>query len=68
MQTQDNMSAAEFVLQHTEVQAQSVPQAHETITLTQNDFAAFLDALDAPAPANPALQRALQRHAEQVPP
>jgi uncharacterized protein (DUF1778 family) len=68
MQTQDNMSAAEFVRQHAELQAQSVEQAHETITLTQNDFAAFLDALDAPAPANPALQRALKRHAEQVPP
>jgi len=27
MQTQDNMSEAEFVLQHTEVQAQSVEQA-----------------------------------------
>ena len=66
MQTQDKMSAAEFVLQHTEVQGQSAEQAHATIILTQNDFAAFLDALDAPAPANPALQRALQRHAEQV--
>ena len=68
MQTQDNMSKAEFVRQHAEVQAQLVVQAHETITLTQNDFAAFLDALDAPALANPALQCALQRHAEQVQP
>lgn len=62
------MSVSEFVLHHAEVQAQSVEQAHETITLTQNDFAAFLDALDVPTSAIPALQRALQRHAEQVPP
>ena len=62
------MSVSEFVLRHAVVQAQSVVQAHEAINLTQNDFAAFLDALDAPAPANPALQRALQRHAEQVQP
>lgn len=68
MQTQDNMSEAEFVRQHAVDQAQSVEQAHETIILTQNDFAAFLDALDAPAPANPALQRAMRRHAGQVPP
>lgn len=51
---------------HAVVPAQSVVQAHEVISLTQNDFAAFLGALDASAPANPALQRALQRHAEQV--
>ena len=63
-----HMSVSEFVLRHAVLQAQSVVQAHEAITLTQNDFAAFLDALDAPAPANPALQRALQRHAEQVQP
>lgn len=46
----------------------AVVQAHEAITLTQNNFAAFLGALDAPSPANPALHRALQRHAEQVQP
>lgn len=62
------MSVSEFVLRHAVVQAQSVVQLHEAITLTQNDLAAFLDALDAPAPANHALQRALQRHAEQVQP
>lgn len=47
-------------------QAQSVVQAHEAIALTQNDFAAFLDALDTPAKANPALQRAFARHAKHV--
>ena len=48
-------------------QAQSVVQAHEAITLSQDDFAAFLDALDTPHQANPALQRAFARHAKDVP-
>lgn len=60
------MSVSEFVLRNAVEQAQSVVQEHEAITFSQNDFAAFLDALDAPSPANPALQRAFQRHAKQV--
>lgn len=63
-----HMSVSEFVLRHAVAQAQSVVQTHEAIKLTQNDFAAFLGALDTPAPTNPALQRAMQRHAEQVQP
>ncbi|MCM2479864.1 DUF1778 domain-containing protein [Serpentinimonas maccroryi] len=59
-----HMSVSEFVLRNAVVQAQSVVQAHEAITLSQDDFAAFLDALDTPAPANAALQRAFQRHAK----
>ena len=61
-----HMSVSEFVLRHAVVQAQSVVQAHEAITLEQSDFAAFLDALDAPTVGNPALQRAMQAHSEQV--
>ena len=61
-----HMSVSEFVLRNAVEQAQSLVQAHEAITLSQNDFAAFLDALDAPPQANPALQRAFQRHAQQV--
>jgi len=61
-----HMSVSEFVLRHAVVQAQSVVQAHEAITLAENDFAAFLDALDAPATANPALQRAIQAHSDRV--
>ena len=61
-----HMSVSEFVLRNAVEQAQSVVQAHEAVTLSQNDFAAFLDALDAPAPANPALQRAFLRHAKLV--
>lgn len=61
-----HMSVSEFVLRNAVEQAQSVVQAHEAIVLSQGDFAAFLDALDAPAQANPALQRAFRRHAKQV--
>lgn len=61
-----HMSVSEFVLRNAVEQAQSVVQAHEAITLTQNDFAAFLDALDTPATANPALKRAFARHAKHV--
>ena len=56
-----HMSVSEFVLRHAVEQAQSVVQAHEAITLSQDDFAAFLDALDTPHQANPALQRAFAR-------
>jgi len=61
-----HMSVSEFVLRNAVEQAQSVVQAHEAITLSQDDFAAFLDALDTPTQANPALQRAFQRHAKHV--
>lgn len=60
------MSVSEFVLKNAVEQAQTVVQAHEAVTLSQHDFAAFLDALEAPATANPALQRASARHAKQV--
>ncbi|MBP6394757.1 MAG: DUF1778 domain-containing protein [Giesbergeria sp.] len=61
-----HMSVSEFVLKNAVEQAQSVVQANEAITLSQHDFAAFLDALDAPPQPAPALQRAFARHAEQV--
>ena len=48
------MSVSEFVLRNAVEQAQSVVQAHEAITLSQDDFAAFLNALDTPAAANQA--------------
>ncbi|KAA6184250.1 DUF1778 domain-containing protein [Thiohalocapsa marina] len=59
-------SVSEFVLKNAVEHAQSVVQAHEAITLSQEHFAAFLDALDRPAPANPALERAFARHAKHV--
>ena len=59
-------SVSEFVLRNAVEQAQSVVQAHEAITLSPDHFAAFLDALDTPAQANPALERAFARHANLV--
>lgn len=61
-----HMSVSEFVLRNAVDQAQAVLEANESITLTQSDFAAFLAALDDPAPPNAALQRAFARHQEQV--
>jgi uncharacterized protein (DUF1778 family) len=61
-----HMSVSEFVLRNAVEQAQSVVQAHEAITLSQDDFAAFLNALDTPAAANPALERAFARHAKHM--
>jgi uncharacterized protein (DUF1778 family) len=61
-----HMSLSEFVLKNAVEQALSVLQAHESITLSQADFDAFLAALDTPAQPEPALQRAFQRHAKQV--
>jgi len=61
-----HMSVSEFVLRNAVEQARSVVQAHEAITLSQDDFAAFLDALDRPAQANPALQRAFARYTKHV--
>lgn len=61
-----HMSLSEFVLRNALKQAQSVVLKHESITLPQDDFAAFLDALDTDTQANPALQRAFARHARHV--
>lgn len=61
-----HMSVSEFVLRNAVAQAQTLVQQHEAITLSQRDFSAFLDALDAPVQPNPALQRAFARHAKQV--
>ncbi len=61
-----HMSVSEFVLRNAVEQAQTLVQQHEAVTLSQQDFAAFLDALDAPAEPAPALQRAFARHADQV--
>jgi uncharacterized protein (DUF1778 family) len=61
-----HMSVSEFVLRNAVEQAQSVVQAHEAITLSQDDFSAFLNALDAPAPSSAALERAFARHSKHV--
>ncbi|AGX86925.1 DUF1778 domain-containing protein [Candidatus Symbiobacter mobilis] len=61
-----HMSVSEFVLQNAVHHAQAVLAAHETITLSQEDFALFLKALDTPVTPNAALQRAFACHDEQV--
>ncbi|MBK5915218.1 hypothetical protein CCR84_12965 [Rhodocyclus purpureus] len=61
-----HMTVSEFVLRNAVEQAQALVEQHEAITLSQQDFAAFLDALDTPAQPAPALQRAFARHARQV--
>lgn len=60
------VSVSEFVLRDAVAHAQSVVQANESMTLSLDDFAAFLDALDTPESASPALQRAFQRHSKRV--
>lgn len=66
--TYSHLSVSEFVLSHALASAEKVVQENESITLTPQDFQAFLAALDAPVTPNPALQNAMKRHAEQVGP
>lgn len=64
-----HVSVSEFVLSNAVACAEQVVHAHESITLEQPDFDAFLAALDGPAATpNDALKRAFQRHATQVDP
>ncbi len=60
------VSVSEFVLRHALATAEAVVQQHESIMLAEDDFRAFLLALDAPAQENDAMTRALKRHAGQV--
>lgn len=64
--TYAHVSVSEFVLSHALASAEKVVQANECITLTPEDFHGFLAALDAPAEPNPALKKAMKRHAELV--
>lgn len=61
-----HVSVSEFILSHALASAEQVVREHESITLKQEDFIAFLAALDAPAEANPALEKAMKRHSDQV--
>ncbi|MGD9889337.1 MAG: DUF1778 domain-containing protein [Halothiobacillaceae bacterium] len=60
------LSVSEFVLKNALAVAEDVVQSHEAITLSEHDFVAFLEALDAPVAPNAALVRAFERHAELV--
>jgi uncharacterized protein (DUF1778 family) len=64
--TYARVSVSEFALSRALVSAEEVIRAHEAITLRPEDFLAFLDALDGPHQPNPALERAFERHANQV--
>ena len=57
------LSVSEFVLKNALAVAEEVVHSHEAITLSDDDFVAFLAALDAPATPNAALLRAFERHA-----
>lgn len=59
-----HMSVSEFVLRNAVLEAQSVVERHEAMTLSPDDFSAFLAAIEAPAPQNIALERAAERHAK----
>lgn len=61
-----HLSVSEFVLSHAMASAEQLVQAHESTTLKPADFQAFLAALDAPAEPNAALQRAFERHADDI--
>lgn len=61
-----HVNLSEFVLSRAVAAAEQIVQEQESITLAAEDFDAFLAALDTPAQPNPALQRAFERHAEQV--
>ena len=64
--TYSHVSISEFVLSNALASAEKVVQANERITLSPEDFQAFLAALDSPAKPNASLQRAFDRHEEQV--
>jgi uncharacterized protein (DUF1778 family) len=61
-----HVSISEFVLSRAVASAERVVHEHEAITLEPKDFEAFLAALDAPTTPNAALERAFNRHADQV--
>jgi len=61
-----HVSISEFVLSNALASAERIVQEHESITLKPKDFAAFLTALDAPSKPSVALERAFQRHSDQI--
>ena len=61
-----HVSVSKFVLSHAVASAQQIIQQHEAITLSSQDFQAFLSALDTPDKPNDALKRAFARHTQQV--
>lgn len=64
--TYAHVSVSEFVLSRALASAREVVRTNECITLKPEDFQAFLAVLDAPVKPNPALKKAMKRHAKQV--
>jgi uncharacterized protein (DUF1778 family) len=62
--SRSNLSA--FVLTQAVAAAERIVSDQESITLQNDDFRAFLAALDTPVEPNAALVRAFERHADQV--
>lgn len=61
-----HVNLSEFVLSQAVAAADRIVREQESITLKEEDFQAFLAAIDTPAEPNAALRRALERHTEQV--
>lgn len=61
-----HMTVSEFVLRNAVEQAENLVQQHETINLSQADFAAFLQKLDEPGQISSKLKCAGLRHEQQV--
>ena len=59
-------SLSEFVLSYALASADKVISEHEKITLNQEDFSVFLDALENPPKANEALKQAFDLHKTSV--
>ena len=59
-------SLSEFVLSYALASADKVISEHEKITLNQEDFSVFLDALENPPKANEALKQAFELHKKSI--
>ena len=59
-------SLSEFVLSYALASANKVISEHENITLNQEDFSIFLDALENPPKANEALKQAFELHKKSI--
>jgi len=59
-------SLSEFVLTNALSSAEKVIREHETLTLSQSDWAVFMDALENPPKPNKKLRQALKSHGQRI--
>ena len=64
--TCSHVSVSAFVLSHALAAAKKIILENESITLTPDEFRAFVAALDKPVQPNAALKTAYKRHAAQI--